>query len=96
MKVELTTKAYWYVVANMEIINEVQEFFGGEKPEDKVDLTYYKDMARIKAMEYMNQGADYMESLAEEEGEYVHNSFDVDINIYAPVLFIPEDMHDFH
>lgn len=92
MKVELQTNAYWYVVANMPLIEEVQEFFGGETEEEAVDLKYYKEQVQLAALEYMNQGADYMESLNEEEGEYVHASFDVNINIYAPVVFLPEDL----
>jgi hypothetical protein len=81
MKIELRTNAYWYVVANMPLINEVQEFFGGETEEESVDLTYYKDMAKMKALEYMNSGADYMETMNLDEGEYIHNSFDVCIDI---------------
>jgi hypothetical protein len=52
-------------------------------------------MVKIKALEYMNQGADYMESLNVDDGEYVHSSFDVNINIYAPVVFVPEDLYQF-
>lgn len=43
----------------------------------------------------MNQGADYMESMNKKDGEYVHQSFDVSMNIFAPVVFIPEDLNDF-
>ena len=30
MRVRLETHAYWYIVANMPLVKEVQEFFGGE------------------------------------------------------------------
>ncbi len=43
----------------------------------------------------MNQGADYMEKLNKDSGEYVHKSFDVTLDIYAPIIFIPEDLNDY-
>ena len=54
MKVDLKTNAYWYVVVNMPLLNEIQAFFGGESKDDNVDLTYYKQQAKLKALEYMN------------------------------------------
>jgi len=54
MLVDLKTHAYWYVVVNMPLLNEIQAFFGGDSKDDKVDLTYYKQQAKQKAMEYMN------------------------------------------
>ncbi len=96
LKVELTTHAYWYVFANMPVINEVTEFFNDEDPaETNSGLEYYKDQAKIKALEYMNMGSEYMENVNNtEQTDYVHQSFDVTVNLYAPVLFVPEDLND--
>ena len=64
MKIKLYTKAHQYIFANMLLIKELQEFFAaGEDPEDQVDLSYYTDRAKIKALEYINQGADYLEEV---------------------------------
>lgn len=64
MKIKLYTKAHQYIFANMPLINELQEFFAsGEAPEDQIDLSYYTDRAKIKALEYMNAGADYIEEV---------------------------------
>ena len=64
MKIKLVTKAHQYIYANMLLINELQEFFSaGGQPEDQIDLSYYTEQAKIKALEYMNQGADYLEEV---------------------------------
>lgn len=95
MKIKLRTNAHQYIFANMKLVNEVQEFFKtGEQPEDQVDLSYYTEQAKIKALEYINAGADYMESSANEPIEYVHSGIDADIEVFAPVIVIPESVSE--
>ncbi|CAI2359786.1 unnamed protein product [Moneuplotes crassus] len=94
MKIKLYTKAHQYIFANMCLIKELQEFFaGGDSPEEQVDLSYYTDRAKIKALEYMNAGADYLEE-SQQDIEYVHKGIDVDIELFAPVLVVPESITD--
>lgn len=65
IKIKLYTKAHQYIFVNMPLITELQEFFAaGEDPEDQIDLSYYTDRAKIRAMEYINQGADYIEEVS--------------------------------
>lgn len=93
IKLRMQTRAHQFIFANMILVKELQEFFGGsQEPEDKIDLSYYTDRAKIKALEYMNQGADYLNEV--QQTEYVHKGIEVDIEIFAPVLVIPESICD--
>jgi hypothetical protein len=93
MKVRLRTMAHQYIFANMPLIKELQEFFAAEeKDEDKIDLSYYTDRAKMRALEYINQGADYLEEV--QQTEYVHTGIQLDVEVFAPVLVIPESICD--
>lgn len=93
IKVKLCTKAHQYVFLNMNLINEIQEFFAvGQEPEDQVDLSYYTDRAKNKALEYVNQGADYLEEVS--KTDYVHKGIELDLEVFAPVIIIPESICD--
>jgi hypothetical protein len=95
MSVILKTHADWYIVANMSLLNEIKAFFGGETKADKVDLTYYKEWSKNQAVKYMNLGSDYFDKKAKVDPKYQHRSYDVDITLQAPVIFIPEDLNNF-
>jgi len=93
MKIAIQTNAALYIFVNMKLINQIQKFANlGEKPEDKIDISYYTDRARVAAVEYMNVGADYLEK-ARKEGKYIHQTIDADLDILAPIIFIPEDIN---
>jgi len=93
MKVKLRTMAHQYIFANMNLINQLQDFFAGPaEEEDKIDLSYYTDAAKSRALEYVNQGADYLEEA--QKTEYVHKGIDIDLEVFAPVIVIPESICD--
>jgi hypothetical protein len=95
MKVKFMTHAFTYIFANMILVKAIQDFFNtGEEPEDKIDLSYYREQATLKALEYINAGADYMETVQEEQ-TYVHKGIDLDIRLIAPIVVIPEDIKEF-
>lgn len=92
-KIKLKTNAHQYIFANMKLVNHIQDFFGAsEEPEDQIDLSYYTEQAKMKALEYINQGADYLETVNDQDVEYVHNGIDADIEVFAPVIVLPEDI----
>ena len=93
IKLKLYTNAHQYIFVNMLLIQKIQDFFKtSDKPEEQVDLSYYTDQAKIRALEFMNQGADYLESTV--QTEYIHQGIDVDVEVLAPVLIIPESITD--
>ena len=77
----------------MPLIEKIKHFSQTtSKAEENIDLSYYTEQAKIKALEYINQGADYMESNI--QTEYVHQGIDADIEILAPVLVFPESISE--
>lgn len=93
IKLKVYTNAHQYVFVNMPLIEKIQDFFKtGDKPDEQKDLSYYTDQAKVRALEYMNQGADYLESSA--NTVYVHQGIDVDVEVLAPVIIIPESITD--
>ena len=93
IKLNIFSNARQYVFVNMTLIQKIQDFFNTQnKAEEKIDLSYYTEQAKIKALEYINQGADYMESNV--DTEYVHQGIDADVEILAPVLVIPESISE--
>lgn len=93
MKLNLKTNAKMYIFANTKLVKEIQEFADlGEKPEEKIDLSYYTDRARDAAIEYINVGADYLEKASESQVKSF-NSIELDLDVIAPILIVPEDAH---
>lgn len=93
IKLKVYTNAHQYVFVNMPLIQKIQDFFKtSDKSDKQIDLSYYTDQAKIKALEYINQGADYLETSA--QTEYVHQGIDVDVEVLAPVIIIPESIVD--
>ena len=77
----------------MKLVNHIQDFFGAsEEPEDQIDLPYYTEQAKIKALEYISQGADHPETVNDQDVEYVYNGIDADIEVFAPVIVLLEDI----
>ena len=93
IKIVLKSNAYQYVIANFKLISIVQDFFmmNGEG-EDSIDISYYTEQAKIKAMEYISLGADYIETVAQEESTY--QGIDIDVDLLTPIIMIPEGISE--
>ena len=68
IKLKLNTNAHQDICVNMLLIQKIQDFFKtSDKQEEKVDLSFYTYQARKSILEFMNQGADYLESTVQTE-----------------------------
>ena len=93
IKLVLKSNAFQYVFANFQLISAVQDFFmlSGEG-EDSVDISYYTEEAKIKAMEYISLGVDYIDTVAQEETNY--QGIEVDVDLLAPIILVPEGISE--
>ena len=68
IKLKLNTNSHQDIWVNMLLIQKIQDFFKtSDKPEEQVDLSFYTYQARKSILEFMNQGADYLESTVQTE-----------------------------
>ena len=93
MKLSLITNAKLYIFMNPILLREIEEFSDlGDKPEDKIDLSYYTEKATDSVVEYMNIGADYLEKASEEQEQAPFSSIYLNLKVEAPLIFVPEDI----
>ena len=55
-----------------------------------MDFTFFKEAATEKALQYMNTGKEFIESI--KKGEYHHSALDIEMFLTAPVFLIPESI----
>ena len=93
MRLSLITNAKLCFFMNPKLLREIQEFSDlGDKPDEKIDLSYYTEIARDNAIEYINIGADYIEKASEEQKQVAFSSIYLSFDVKAPLIFIPQDL----
>lgn len=91
IKISIETKAQQYVVANFRLLGALKDFFTvTEEGEEEIDLSYYGEQAKVRAIELMNQGAAYIDNVSQETGPY--EGIQLDLDISAPVIVIPDEL----
>ena len=91
IKLSIETKAQQYVIANFRLLGALKDFFTvTEEGEEEIDLSYYGERAKVRALELMNQGAAYIDNVAQEGGPYEGVQLDLDVS--APIIIVPDDL----
>lgn len=95
LKLTLTSDSQLFLFANFECINEVKDMAIAAlavSQDSQALLRYYKGMVSEQLFKYVNEGSDYMLTVQENESQTkkVHNAIRLDLQLNAPVVFIPE------
>lgn len=88
--IELRTERTLVIFANMPFIKEVKRSVLGALDGEHLNFAFYTDAAAQKALAYMDQGREFVESLR--TGEYRHKSLDVQLYLKAPIIVVPENV----
>ena len=87
IRITFETRAKQYIVTNFVLIDALQKFFTAES----VDVSYYAKLASNKISEFLDRGAEYIETV-QVESEY--KGIDARIRIQTPILVIPENISE--
>jgi len=79
-------------VLNIPLINEVMRTMSIALKNEKLDFNYFAEMALNQINQMRKHAKEYAESV--KSGEYVHQNADVEAEIFAPVVLIPQDIFD--
>jgi hypothetical protein len=60
VKISAMTNAQFYIFINIPCIKEVEMFFTSHLKNNKIDISYYAEQAKIQFLKYLNRGIDYM------------------------------------
>jgi Repeating coiled region of VPS13 len=74
------------------VINEAIRTLVNAFKSEEIDMNYYQEAATEKALEYMNRGKQFLNSI--KKGDYEHSAIDISVNFHAPMFLVPEDYFD--
>jgi len=67
-KIEVQTEKTLFIVANMPAVKEIKRTCLAALKGEELDFSFYRNAANAKALEYMDTGKEFIESL--KKGEY--------------------------
>jgi hypothetical protein len=76
-RIEIDSQKTLFIVANFPFMKEMQRSSLSALGGESLDFSFFRDAATEKALQYMSQGKEFIESL--KSGEYQHQSFDVSL-----------------
>lgn len=89
-RIEITTQKTMFIVANIPFIKEISRSVIRALQGEELDFTFYRTAATEKALEFMNTGKEFIESI--KKGDYQHKAIDISLFFTAPVILIPESI----
>ena len=91
-KVQIYAKKSCHAVANLQLMNEVMRTMSIAMKNEKLDFSYFVDKALDQITQMRKKAREYAENI--QAGEYMHQNADIEAEIYAPVLILPQDIFD--
>jgi len=89
-RIEVTTEKTMFIVANIPFVKEIKRSCLRALQGEELDFSFYRNAATQKALEYMDTGKEFIESL--KKGDYQHKAMDISLFLTAPVFLIPESI----
>jgi hypothetical protein len=63
IKIFAHTNAEFHINLNVPVMKEIEMFFTAHMKHNKIDISYYAELAKIQFLKYLNRGIDYVVSL---------------------------------
>ena len=65
IRLSAVTNAEFYINLSLPVIKEVELFFTSHLKSNKIDISYYAELAKIQFLQYLNRGIDNVVSIEE-------------------------------
>ena len=80
------------MVLNIPLVNEVMRTMSIAMKNEKLDFNYFAEMALNQINQMRKRAKEYADSI--KSGDYVHKNADIEADIFAPVVILPQDIFD--
>lgn len=89
-KIDIMTEKTLFIVANIPFVKELKRSCLRALQGEQLDFSFYRTAATEKALEYINTGKEFIESI--KKGDYQHKAMNIALYLTAPVFIIPESV----
>ncbi len=89
-RIEISTQKTLFIVANIPFVKEISRSAMKALQGEELDFSFYRSAATEKALEYMNTGKEFIESI--KKGDYKHKAIDISLYLKSPVIIVPESI----
>lgn len=91
-RVQIYAQRSCHAVANLQLMNEVMRTMSIAMKNEKLDFHYFAEKALNQINQMRKKAREYADNI--QAGDYRHQNADIEAEIYAPVLILPQDIFD--